>query len=77
MRIPLAPCLVLPLTVSLAAAVATDKSAGAELAQSALRRHDAYPFFESLSESVDGSGLVMTGPTGTNVADLIVCVVVA
>lgn len=35
-------------------------------ASDALRRHDAYPFWRA------AGGLVVTGPTGTNVADLVV-----
>ena len=58
------------------AAAGSGASAAAAVAQIALASHDAYPFFESLSGSPDGSGLVRTGPTGTNVADVVVAVVV-
>ena len=40
-------------------------------AADALRRHDAYHFFQAVDE------LVVTGPTGTNVMDLVVAVVEA
>ena len=43
-----------------------------------LRRHDAYTLFAGLGgagaadESVDEGGLIVTGPTGTNVIDVTV-----
>jgi len=50
------------LTIARAQAMGLDASA-------ALARHDSHPFFKALGD------LIVTGPTGTNVGDLQVCLV--
>jgi hydroxypyruvate reductase/glycerate 2-kinase len=52
-----------------AAGAAVDETTPLGGASDALARHDAYPFFDRVG------GLIRTGPTGTNVADVRVIVV--
>ena len=52
-----------------AAGAVADETTTLDGAADALARHDAFPFFDRTG------GLIRTGPTGTNVADVRVIVV--
>ena len=53
--------------------VTTSRKIGLD-ANAYLRTHDCHTFFSSLSESGDEGGLIVTGPSGTNVADVYVLI---